>query len=831
VTHPSPDPRGSHVRRARLGVSPFLLAIGLVFGAPTFGDALPASSAAEPATPAWGTPAQDPFFVGRVDVEANRFLLEIPAGRLDRDHLYLNTMVTGMGGSSPGVDRGQLGLEAVVRFERRGPRVLMVRDNWGVRALGDDEELARTVTESFPTSVIASFPVVEENGGNVVVDATAFFMGDIFRMVARIQGAGQGSYQVDRDRSWIDEEYTGSFPSNLEVRSVLTYTSNSPGGQINQAAPDGSALTMSQHHSLLALPDEEGFRPRPREGRTGLNSVSFLDFSQGLDGTYRDGYVARWRLVPSDPEAYLSGELVEPETPIVYYMDPGIPEPYRSAYFEGGLWWNEVFEAAGFRNAFQIRDLPAGANPMDARYPMIYSVHRRSPGPSVGPSHRDPRTGEILHTVVRMDTHRSLVDYNIYAGLLPAAGPNGLNVSAEDFAMARRRQHVAHEIGHTIGLAHNFIAAAQDRSSVMDYPAPLIELDGNGNLDLTRAYRESGGAWDTLAIRYAYTWYPDAESEAEGLSRILQDALDAGLRFVTGGHAGSAGSIPEATQWVEGSTMMEALDRTSQVRRLLVDRFNEEAIQPGEPMAMLNQRFAHVYLHHRYALEGAIKYVGGMEFSYAARGDGQVPARVLPAQDQRQALEMVLDALEPGELAIPDHIPDLIPPSPFGTDGSEIWIGSQAGPAFDPVILAGGLATEILEGLLHRERAARLVLFHARDSSNPSLNEVLELVVARSWGAGTPGTSQHQLMQRVVRQVVLNTLLDLAGTPQATQEVRNITEHQLELLRTGLAERQGGSVEDQAQRAWAVRSIDRYFAGEDDPSQRSRYPVIPLPWP
>jgi hypothetical protein len=291
----------------------------------------------------------------------------------------------------------------------------------------------------------------------------------------------------------------------------------------------------------------------------------------------------RWRLIPSDPEAYLNGELVEPETPIVYYMDPGIPEPYRSAYFEGGLWWNEVFEAAGFRNAFQIQDLPAGANPMDVRYPMIFSNHRRAPGPSVGPSHRDPRTGEILHTVVRMDTHRSLVDYNIYAGLLPAAGPNGLNVSAEDFAMARRRQHTAHEIGHTIGLAHNFIAGAQGRSSVMDYPVPLVRLTEEGYVDLSDAYAEGIGEFDKLAIRYAYTWFPDEESEREGLAEILAEMAERDQPFITGGHGGDGGSYPDATRWVEGNDMFSAYERTREVRRVLLEHFDDRALADDEP--------------------------------------------------------------------------------------------------------------------------------------------------------------------------------------------------------------------------------------------------------
>lgn len=756
---------------------------------------------------------------------------------MGQDFLYLNTLVTGLGVTPPSLDRGTVGMEAVVRLERRGNRVLMVRDNWAVRALSADTAGQRAARESFPTSVIASFPVdsaASRAAGATVVDASSFFLSDVFGVANALRNANQGNVRVERDRSWIDEAFTRSFPRNTEIRSVLTFVGDQPGISLRRAAPDGTGATFEQHHSLVELPPLEGFRPRAFDTRAGLFSTSFYDFSQGIDGTYRDAYVNRWRLIPSDPSAYARGELVEPVEPIVYYMDPGIPEPYRSAFIEGGMWWNEIFQAAGFRNAFQIRDLPPGADPMDARYNVINWVHRTAPGPSVGPSFRDPRTGEILKTVVRMDSYRSLVDYNIWAGLLPAAGPGGLNVDAETFTMARRKQHSAHEIGHTLGLAHNFIAAAQGRSSVMDYPAPLISLDAQGRLDLRDAYRDGGGAWDSLAIRYAYTWYPDAASEAEGLDRIIRRSLDEGLRFITGGHASASGSIPGATQWVEGSDMLEALERTTRVRRLLIDRFNEEAVAPGEPMSMLNMRFAHVYLHHRYALEGVVKYVGGMDFTYALRGDGQTPTRVLPAAEQRRALAAALDALRPSELAVPPRVASLIPPTPYGYDGSESWLGSAAGPAFDPVTLAGGLATEIVGNLLHRERAARLVIFHSRDPENPSLNEVLERLVAATWGAAPSGRAGEGVLERVVQRVVLDQMLDLGGDARALPEVRAVTDLHLQELRERIAAqrgRPGETVEERAHRGAALRDLDRYFAGEDEPSRRSRFPVVPLPWP
>ncbi len=816
----------------RAAIFPLLMAPLLLFPAVVPAAGAEAEAATRIASNEIASSQDDTGFLPvRIDAQGNRVFLRIPETRLGEDFLYTNTLATGLGSTRTQLDRGQTGSSSVVRLERRGNRVHMVRDNWSIRAIGADEAGTRAAEEAFPTSVIASFPIESDEGGIVEVDASSLFFSDVWGVADRLRAGGQGTSRVDRDRSWVVEDSSGSFPLNTELRVALTFVGDQPGPELRRTAPDGSAATFQQHHSLVHLPDDTGFRPRVNDLRAGLFGTSFWDFAQGFDQMYRGTFTNRWRLVPSDTAAYLRGELVEPVEPIVYYMDPGIPEPYRSNFIEGGNWWNGIFEAAGFRNAFDVRELPEGANPMDIRYNMIYWVHRQGPGPSVGPSYSDPRTGEILKTVIRMDSWRSLVDYNIWAGLVPAAGDAGLNVDAEDFVMARRRQHTAHEIGHTLGVAHNFISASQDRASVMDYPAPLIHLRTDGTLDLSDAYRDGGGAWDSLAIRYAYTWYPDEASEAAGLRQIITDGLAEGLRFITGGHAGQAGSIPAATQWIEGSTMLEALERTSAVRRVAVDRFDERAIAEGEAMSMLNMRFAHVYLHHRYALEGAIKYVGGMDFTYALRGDGQTPARVLPAGEQREALARVLAHLQPAELRIPDRIANLIPPSPPGMDGSEVWIPSQAGTAFDVISMAGGLATEIVENLLHRDRLARVALFHARGAGTPSVAEVLGAVTEAGWGGSPGGDATDQALRRTVQRVILNTYLDLAGDARTVAEVRALLDHELVRLRARAEGASGGGPEWEAHRAAVVRHIDRYMAGEDDPSSRSRYPVVPLPWP
>ena len=787
-------------------------------------------SVTTPQTPAApvgaSTPASaDAMLPVRYDPGTGKLFLTIR--RLGEEVLYLNTLAVGVG--ALGLDRGQVGAEAVVRFERHGPRVLMVQTNTGHRASTGDSALRRSVAESFPRSVLASFPVTGEGPGGIVVDATDFFLSDVFNVAGRLRASRNGSVRVDRDRSFIVAANTRAFPDNTEIRAGLSYVADDPGPELRRIVPDARTIALEQHHSFVRLPADP-LAIRRYDPRAGLYGSGMYDFAQGFQGDYRQRGVVRWRLEPSDTAAYLRGELVAPVRPIVYYLDPAIPEPYRSAFIEGGMWWNTIFEAAGWRNAFRIEALPSGIDPLDARYPVIYWVHRQRPGPSVGPSFVDPRTGEIVTTVVRMDSYRSLVNHDIYMGLMPAAGSSGLQLTAEQFAMARRRQHSAHEIGHTLGLAHNYIASSQGRASVMDYPYALIRLDARGNLDISEAFRTSGGAHDTLAIRYAYTWYPSAAAEDSGLKSIVRQAEARGLRFIDDSHVATAGSYPAATQWVEGTDAIESLERTMAVRRVLIDAFDQRAAQPGEPLAVLNRRFAHVYLHHRYAIHAATKAVGGMEFGYALAGESTVPTQVLPPGEQRRALQLVLANLAPAALRIPSRVAALIPPVPAGYDAGLTLIEGPAGPAFDPVSAAHSLAQEIVDGLLHPQRAARLVALHARDPQNPSLSEVLGALVEATWGAST-GSGGDGVLRRIAQRAAVDGLLDLASSPAATAEVRAMAEHHLGRLRDRLTREAGGSAEDRGHRSSARRDIEAYFEGRDDRARRPRPEAIYLPWP
>ncbi len=777
-----------------------------------------------------GMDGQPGYFPLYWDDGGGRLLLEV--GRWDKQFLYLTSLATGVGSNALGLDRGNIQSAYLAHFERVGPKVMLVLDNPGFRVETDPTEaLVRSVEESFLTSTLGGFTAVAEENGRALVDATAFFLGDVVGVAARLQGANQGSYRLDASRSAIFLPRTKAFPENTEVEASLTFESESPGSEIRRHAPDGRAMTLRQHHSLVMLPDD-GYASRRFDPRIGVFAIGYFDFGKPFDDDYQTALARRHWLVKADPSARMS----EPVEPIIYYLDQAVPEPYRTAFKVGGAWWNQVFEAAGFIDAFRIEDMPAAMDPMDARYHVIQWVHRTEAGSSIGPSFVDPRTGEIIKAAVRMDSYRSLANYNTFAG---AAGVDGdwyagapPGVDGEEFVMMRRRQHSAHEIGHTLGLAHNFIAVSDGHASVMDYPAPVIELR-DGRLDMSGAYRAGPGAYDTLAVRYAYASPPSGQSEEAFLSGLLIEAQERGWRFITNPDAGADNSHPDATWWINGSDVLDELERVSEVRRFMIDSFDERAIAPGEPMHKLRERFAPVYFHHRATYEAAIKTIGGMEYRYGVRGDVEPVTELVSAVRVRRAMELLSDALAPEQLAIPESVLEILAPRSFGwVAGGPAW-SNRAGPAFDQIGAATTLASEIVGGVLAPARTARVVAFHARDPSLPSLEEVVARLVDDAWDR--PASSAQAALARVVQNVVVDELLALAANGDATTEARAAAEWGLRRAHaraTSVASDAGATDDPNAATPVAhaervVSTIDRFFERAWAPGQRTEAPGGP----
>ena len=700
--------------------------------------------------------------------------LWMEVARFDQDLLYVRSLAAGVGSNDIGLDRGQLGATAIVRFERIGPKVLMVQPNQRYRVETDNPDEARALEEAFATSVLWGFEVEAETDGVVLVDVTPFLLRDAHGVADRLPGA----YRLDESRSAVHLPRTKGFPRNTELEARLTFTGDPRGGgpgfgrgSLGAVAPTARAVTVRQHHSFVELPDD-GYTPRPYDPRAGFGALAWEDYGAPLGQPMTRRFLRRHRLEKRDPAAVVS-EAVEP---IVYYLDRGTPEPVRSALLDGARWWNQAFEAAGYRDAFRVEMMPEGADNLDVRYNVIQWVHRSTRGWSYGSSVTDPRTGEIIKGHVTLGSLRVRQDYLLAEGLLsPYVDGDEEPPELSEMALARIRQLSAHEVGHTIGLSHNYYASSRGRISVMDYPHPLVTVNRDGRIDLSDAYDVGIGAWDEVAIRYGYQDFPAGTDEPAALAAVLDEAWDADLRFLTGQ---DTGANPRAHIWANGTDPAAELLRMLDVRRAALDRFGETAVRNGTPMALLEETLVPLFLHHRYQIEAAASALGGVDYAYAFRGDGREPLRAVPAADQRAALDALMRTLRADELTVPASVADLIPPRPAGYGRHRELFPRYTGSTFDRITPAVVAADLTVSALLRPDRAARLVEQHAVDGNLPGLVEVIDALVEATFGE--PFSAGYRIeLQRAVQRVVVDRLIRLASVSPMAQ-VRAVAAHWLE---------------------------------------------------
>jgi len=728
-----------------------------------------------------GLEKMDGFMPLYWNADLGQLWMEIPM--LDTDVLYVSGLSAGVGSNDIGLDRGQLGGQKLVRFERVGRKVLMRQPNLRFRADSDNPDEIRAVEEAFATSIIWGFTAAAETDGRVLVDMTAFLMRDAHGVASRLQPA---QYRLDTHRSALYMERTKSFPSNTELDVTLTFTTSGGGrggfggfgmqrgpgggfgrGSLAAVTPSAEAVTVRQHHSFVELPGP-GYEMRPYDARAGAFGLTYYDYAVPLGTSLTQRFIGRHRLEKVDPRAEVS-DAVEP---IVYYLDRGTPEPVRSALLDGARWWNQAFEAAGYRNAFQVEMLPEGADPLDIRYNVIQWVHRSTRGWSYGGSVTDPRTGEIIKGIVTLGSLRVRQDYMIAEGLL-SPYENGTETPPElaEWSLARLRQLSAHEIGHTIGFGHNYWASSMGRTSVMDYPHPLVNVVDD-ELDLSAVYDDRIGEWDKVSVVYTYQDFPPGADQQEELREILDQAWAKDLIYMTNQ---DMSANPRVHQWANGDVADEELDRMMAVRRWALDRFSEKAIRLNQPLAELEEVLVPLYLHHRYQVPATASALGGLDYHYALRGDGHGPATdPVPAAAQYAALDSLLATLAPSELAIPRNVLAVLPPRPSGYGRHREMFPRYTGMTFDAITPAVVATQHVASEIFTPDRAARLVEQKALHPDLPGLDDVIERTMGAVFMHAEIADSYEAEVARAIQRAVVEQLMTLAAAAPMPQ-VRAIT--------------------------------------------------------
>ena len=756
------------------------------------------------------------YFTFYYDDTSDKIFLQVDD--LETEFLYVASLSEGIGSNDIGLDRGQLGGGVVVYLKKAGNKLLLIQPNLNYRAITDNEEEKQSVKEAFAKSVLHGFKIKETKNGKYLVDATDFFMRDAHGVAAKLARSKQGNYSLDKSKSAFNVARTKAFPKNVEFDALLTFKGTAKGANIRSVTPNSSFVTVHQHHSFVELPDNK-YKPRKFDPRSGGYPMSYLDYATPVNQSIKKQFIRRHRLEKKNPDA----EVSEAKEPIIYYLDRGTPEPVRSALLEGGSWWNQAFEAIGYKDAFQMKMLPEGADPLDVRYNMVQWVHRSTRGWSYGASISDPRTGEIIKGHVSLGSLRIRQDFLIAQALqAPYANNNSDDGFALEMAVARIRQLSAHEIGHTLGFAHNFAASTNGRASVMDYPHPKFTLKGD-KIDFLNAYDNKIGDWDKVIVSY---FYQDFKSDEENqLNKIIEDATAKGFKYLSDADARPQGSASASAHlWDNGGNIYDELNNLLKIRKMAIANFSADNIKTNQPYSVLEDVFVPLYFFHRFQTEATVKLIGGLNYSYAVKGGKETIVERVSGNDEREALEAVLKTISVDEIAIPKEKLALFPPRAMGFNRTRESFKSDLGAEFDAFGAVETASEMTLNLLLNPQRASRLIAHKSLDKTQLGLEELIDELITKTIKQ-THKDTYYQELQNVINTKVLEELFYLASYENQYKQVNAIVSFKLDEIKLILESKNSKGIQKIYDIAM-VKMIDG-FVKNPTKFKRSEAPKIP----
>jgi len=750
------------------------------------------------------------------DKNEDKIYLEVD--KLDTEFLYVHALSEGIGSNDIGIDRGQLGNGAVVKFQKAGNKLLLIQPNQNYRAITDNKEERKSIEEAFAKSVLHGFVIKEHKNGKYLIDASDFLIRDAHGVANRLDRSKQGTYKIDKLRSAFNLERIKAFPKNVEFDVILTFEGKPKDYNIRSVTPDASSLTVGQHHSFVELPDNN-YKPRIYDARSGTYPMSYMDYATPVNESIVKRFIYRHRLEKKNPNANVS-EAVEP---IIYYLDRGAPEPVRSALLEGASWWNQAFEAIGYKNAFQVKILPEGVDPLDLRYNVIQWVHRSTRGWSYGSSISDPRTGEIIKGHVSLGSLRIRQDFLIAQALqAPYAKNDKDDQLALEMALARIRQLSAHEVGHTLGFTHNFAASTNNRSSVMDYPHPKLQVKNN-KIDFSNAYEVGIGAWDKVTVAYAYQYFQN--NEEQKLQDVLNNAFDQGMRYISDADARPKGSAHAyAHLWDNGNDIIEELNNILEVREFSIKNFSEDNIKSNQPFSVLEDVFVPLYFYHRYQTEAVSKMIGGLDYTYTVKRDKKSKMQKINSKTQKEALTVLMKTIDVKTLAIPNSVLELFPPRAIGYPRSRESFKSNLGVAFDSYGAVSTASNMTFELILHPQRVNRVYMNKSMDSDQLGLEELFETLNLNTFKKSYKDAYQQEI-QNIINEQYLNNIFDLVTSENIYPQVRAYSLNELKELSNWLL---GYKTNDRQKiiNNYYSKLIDDFIK---DPKKRSKKNIPKIP--